>query len=66
MRLPTERLAQWLPALKKANAQNEYYLTDLISVSAKAGVSIDTMQPGHEVMGGGAKSASDWARARRT
>ena len=37
---PAERLAKWLAKVKPANAQKEYYLTDVIAIAAKDGVAI--------------------------
>ena len=35
MVLPTARLARWLPRLQNKNAQQEYYLTDVIALAIK-------------------------------
>lgn len=45
MRFPTARLEGWLSELKNSNAQGEYYLTDLIALARRDGVSIRTVQP---------------------
>jgi bifunctional UDP-N-acetylglucosamine pyrophosphorylase/glucosamine-1-phosphate N-acetyltransferase len=37
---PVERLAKWLAQVKPANAQKEYYLTDVIALAAKDGVAV--------------------------
>ncbi len=44
---PRAFLADVLPKLKSNNAQGEYYLTDVIGMAVKAGLTIDTMQPAH-------------------
>jgi bifunctional UDP-N-acetylglucosamine pyrophosphorylase/glucosamine-1-phosphate N-acetyltransferase len=46
-------LKAWIPALSNANAQGEYYLTDIIAMAAEAGVAVDVAQPEteHEVQG---------------
>lgn len=40
-----QQLQDWLPKLSNSNAQNEYYLTDIISLAVHQGVSIATLQP---------------------
>ena len=47
MCLPTSRLDGWLSSLKAANAQGEYYLTDVIGLAADEGLRITTVHPGH-------------------
>ncbi|WP_269531732.1 bifunctional UDP-N-acetylglucosamine diphosphorylase/glucosamine-1-phosphate N-acetyltransferase GlmU [Chitinimonas sp. BJYL2] len=37
---PMARLRDWLPRLKNANAQGEYYLTDVIAMAVADGVSV--------------------------
>jgi len=41
---PAQRLAAWLAKVKPANAQKEYYLTDVIGLAAKDGVNIATVK----------------------
>ncbi|MDI9243812.1 bifunctional UDP-N-acetylglucosamine diphosphorylase/glucosamine-1-phosphate N-acetyltransferase GlmU [Marinobacter sp. CHS3-4] len=41
-------LKSWLPQLSNANAQGEYYLTDVIAMAANEGVSVDVAQPANE------------------
>lgn len=43
--LPTHRLAEWLTGLSNSNAQQEYYLTDIVGKAVAAGVPIRTAQP---------------------
>ena len=45
MALPTARLGQWLAALSNNNAQQEYYLTDIVGMAVAAGVPIRTAHP---------------------
>jgi bifunctional UDP-N-acetylglucosamine pyrophosphorylase/glucosamine-1-phosphate N-acetyltransferase len=46
-------LKAWLPQLSNVNAQDEYYLTDVIAMASEAGVGIEVAQPetGFEVQG---------------
>ena len=43
--LPTARLAEWLGRLSNDNAQQEYYLTDIVAMAVADGVPIRTAQP---------------------
>lgn len=47
MALPTHRLAGWLSRLNNANAQREYYLTDIIAMAVADGVVVQTCHPSH-------------------
>ncbi|GKS70119.1 UDP-N-acetylglucosamine pyrophosphorylase /glucosamine-1-phosphate N-acetyltransferase [Nitrosomonas sp. PY1] len=53
MLIPNQYLHEWLPELKNSNAQQEYYLTDVIGMAAKLGIEIASAQPLNtwEVMG---------------
>lgn len=42
---PTGRLAQWLPALGRGNAQGEYYLTDIVGRAVAEGLPVASVQP---------------------
>jgi bifunctional UDP-N-acetylglucosamine pyrophosphorylase / glucosamine-1-phosphate N-acetyltransferase len=42
---PTAQLKKWLSKLSNANAQGEYYLTDVVAQAVKDGVEIATAQP---------------------
>ena len=44
----TRHLKQWIESLKNNNAQGEYYLTDIIALAVRDGVSVETHQPAHE------------------
>jgi len=46
MAIRTNLLQKWLPQIGNDNAQNEYYLTDLISIADKAGIKIEAVNPG--------------------
>ena len=41
MAAPSRLLKQWLGSLRAANAQGEYYLTDVVEMAVKAGVSVN-------------------------
>jgi len=41
---PAERLSKWLAKVKPANAQKEYYLTDVIELAARDGVNIGAVK----------------------
>ncbi|HEX3634134.1 MAG TPA: NTP transferase domain-containing protein, partial [Paraburkholderia sp.] len=45
---PTERLGEWLAALKNDNAQGEFYLTDAVEMAIEAGLEVVTTQPDDE------------------
>ena len=51
--LPTARLAEWLGRLSNNNAQQEYYLTDIIGMAVAAGVPVRPTHPqaASEVLG---------------
>jgi len=42
--LPTARLAGWLGELNNGNAQGEYYLTDVIALSVRDGITVHGMR----------------------
>ncbi len=48
MAVPTRYMQDWLPRLSNANAQAEYYLTDIIGMAAEQGVTITTCSPDFE------------------
>jgi bifunctional UDP-N-acetylglucosamine pyrophosphorylase/glucosamine-1-phosphate N-acetyltransferase len=45
MVVPTQRLKQWLAAIKNENAQGEYYLTDIVALAVADGVPVVSAQP---------------------
>ncbi|MEO1766748.1 bifunctional UDP-N-acetylglucosamine diphosphorylase/glucosamine-1-phosphate N-acetyltransferase GlmU [Thiobacter aerophilum] len=45
---PTVRLGDWLGRLSNANAQREYYLTDIVAMAVAEGLPIETVHPHHE------------------
>ncbi|MEJ2591385.1 MAG: bifunctional UDP-N-acetylglucosamine diphosphorylase/glucosamine-1-phosphate N-acetyltransferase GlmU, partial [Candidatus Thiodiazotropha sp.] len=53
MAVRRKRLVEWLSRLENNNAQNEYYLTDIIAMAVSEGVNIQVVHPvcEEEVMG---------------
>lgn len=53
MAMPTSRLGEWLGRLSNNNAQQEYYLTDIVGMAVEAGLPIRTANPKNawEVLG---------------
>ena len=53
MIIPNNYLHTWLPQLKNNNAQQEYYLTDLVAMAVSHGVKVMSAQPAAlwEIMG---------------
>jgi len=51
--IPAHYLKKWLPLIENANAQKEYYLTDIISFAVKENISIHAVQPvsNEEILG---------------
>ncbi len=45
MAAPSKHLISWLPKLRNDNAQQEYYLTDLVAMAASENVKINTCRP---------------------
>jgi bifunctional UDP-N-acetylglucosamine pyrophosphorylase/glucosamine-1-phosphate N-acetyltransferase len=43
---PTRKLKAWLSRLRDDNAQNEYYLTDVVGMAVADGVAVNAAQPG--------------------
>lgn len=66
MVLPTARLEKWLSELGNANAQGEYYLTDLIGFAVRDGVRIEAVQPDHVWEVEGVNSKAQLAALERT
>jgi bifunctional UDP-N-acetylglucosamine pyrophosphorylase/glucosamine-1-phosphate N-acetyltransferase len=58
-------LNTWLPQLSSANAQGEYYLTDIISMAVKQGLSIVTSQPSSEMEVQGANNRQQVSELER-
>ena len=51
--IPTTQLKKWLPTLKNHNAQQEYYLTDVIALANQEQIPVHTVTPLHheEILG---------------
>lgn len=47
MAMPTERLGEWLARLSSNNAQNEFYLTDIVGMAVEEGLPVRTANPQH-------------------
>jgi bifunctional UDP-N-acetylglucosamine pyrophosphorylase/glucosamine-1-phosphate N-acetyltransferase len=45
MCIPQQHLANWLPALSNDNAQQEYYLTDVVAMAVADNIKINTLKP---------------------
>ncbi|WP_297449579.1 bifunctional UDP-N-acetylglucosamine diphosphorylase/glucosamine-1-phosphate N-acetyltransferase GlmU [Ferrovum sp.] len=48
MAMPIEHVSHWLERLTCANAQGEYYLTDIVASAVADGVVVHTAQPTHD------------------
>ena len=47
MAIPNQYLHDWLPKLENNNAQQEYYLTDIVAMAVTDGVKVEAAQPDH-------------------
>ena len=65
MAAPAERLAAWVSAIDNRNAQNEFYLTDIITKSVAEGKAVHALQSDHieEILG--VNSQEDRAQIER-
>jgi bifunctional UDP-N-acetylglucosamine pyrophosphorylase/glucosamine-1-phosphate N-acetyltransferase len=66
MVLPSGRLKKWLKSLQASNAQDEYYLTDVIAMAARDHVPIRTAQADFEWETIGVNSRDQLAALERT
>ena len=62
---PTAWLAHWLPKLKNANAQGEYYLTDILAMAVAEGRAVETHSPAAEWEVTGINSKDQLAQLER-
>ncbi|MEO8386378.1 MAG: bifunctional UDP-N-acetylglucosamine diphosphorylase/glucosamine-1-phosphate N-acetyltransferase GlmU [Betaproteobacteria bacterium] len=63
---PTALLAKWLPRLTNNNAQQEYYLTDILKMAVKDGVAVETFSPASETEVTGINTKMQLAALERT
>ena len=63
---PTSKLRAWLVKLQNNNAQGEYYLTDIVAMAVRDGITVHTVQPGQpwEVEGVNWNEPGSWFRQR--
>jgi bifunctional UDP-N-acetylglucosamine pyrophosphorylase/glucosamine-1-phosphate N-acetyltransferase len=62
---PGAALARWLPQLGIANAQGEYYLTDIVAMAVAEGMPVVTAHPGANWETDGVNSKNQLARLER-
>lgn len=62
---PAAWLAQWLPKLKNANVQGEYYLTDILAMAVADGRAVETYSPAAEWEVTGINSKDQLAQLER-
>lgn len=65
MVIPTVALKKWLKALSNNNAQNEYYLTDIVAHAVADGVPVVAAQPAHAWEVAGVNSKVQLAQLER-
>jgi len=63
---PAQRLSAWLAKVKPANAQKEYYLTDVIALAAKDGVAVAAVKAQDPSEVAGVNSRHELAMLERT
>ncbi|MCG9723423.1 bifunctional UDP-N-acetylglucosamine diphosphorylase/glucosamine-1-phosphate N-acetyltransferase GlmU [Shewanella sp. Isolate7] len=65
MAAPGKQLKAWLSQLSSDNAQGEYYLTDIVAMAHRDGVSITTAQPASAIEVEGANNRVQLAQLER-
>lgn len=65
MAIPATRLEQWMAGLQNNNAQQEYYLTDVVAMAVADTVSVNTSQPLQSVEAEGINDRLQLARLER-
>ena len=63
---PTKALRGWLENLQNNNAQGEYYLTDIVAMAVRDGVTVHTARPGQPWEVEGVNSKVQLAQLERT
>jgi len=63
--LPNARLPEWLNALKNANVQGEYYLTDVVEMASSAGVAVGSARVAHSYEAAGVNNKVQLAELER-
>lgn len=62
---PAKKLKQWLANIENNNAQQEYYLTDIVELAYKDGSPIATLQPDNDYETIGINSRAELAKVER-
>ncbi|MCX7897282.1 MAG: bifunctional UDP-N-acetylglucosamine diphosphorylase/glucosamine-1-phosphate N-acetyltransferase GlmU [Rhodocyclaceae bacterium] len=62
---PREGFARWLPKLSNANAQGEYYLTDIVALAVAEGMPVVTVHPDDTWETDGVNDKAQLARLER-
>ncbi len=65
MVIPNQWLGGWLHKLENNNAQQEYYLTDIVAMAVKDGLSVKSAHPGHSWEVAGVNSKVQLAELER-
>jgi bifunctional UDP-N-acetylglucosamine pyrophosphorylase/glucosamine-1-phosphate N-acetyltransferase len=65
MVIPNRYLQGWLHRLENNNAQKEYYLTDVVAMAVRDGITIEAVQPKHEWEATGVNSKAQLADLER-
>lgn len=66
MAVPTDKLRIWLARLQNTNAQREYYLTDIIAMAARDGVTVHAVAAASESEVAGVNDRAQLAALERT
>ncbi len=66
MVIPNRYLQGWLHRLENNNAQKEYYLTDVVAMAVRDGITIEGVQPKHDWEATGVNSKAQLADLERT